>query len=257
MEDQSRPDDNSYAVATDSTDSHGDHQLLADEPPLEGTRDRTLSTPPPDLSPALGLAVDTKQATASAQLDPVTQLEPEHQLETSEEDAARIADAADDWAQPPPPVDSSTAPTSFQESPPTPSPSTNGPSVQDKAIEPAAPVDKDDIEGDVPADEPPKEHGLGEKVKKVLAPAGNLVANARKAFEGKPSSSGTRHVSLYPLQPSVAPQMRTLSMRRLGRCRAVHPGEGDGGGGGVNCPGRASELPCLLMSDPCPLSLQQ
>lgn len=174
MEDQSRS----------FVDDGHDDDLLANEPPLEGTRDRMLSTPPPDLSSTNGLATEAEQTAFKDQLETTPQPKSVQVLEASDEPAA-AALSADERVQAPP---SPAAPAALSgshglHSPPLPAmESENG---HAELVNSASLISKAEAKVDSPADEPPKEGGLGDRVKKTLAPASNMVANTRKAFEGK------------------------------------------------------------------------
>lgn len=227
MDDQpkSSPVDSSFVVA-----EANDSQLLTDElPPVD--RDRTLSTPPPELpkAPSDGDPAPTTDSPAPAAKD--EQPGQSDEAQTSEQPDASIQPTDEDQARGPVAAAASVpaVETAALESPPPPSPSTNGtnghadaadevePSGADQAAEAAAPAEE----------EAPTEEGLAAKVKKAVTFPGHLVANARNAFEGKPSTAraclSSRSVAATGHQGRPPRGVRRTSLRRKGRAFCARP----------------------------------
>lgn len=195
MEDPKLPVSVDNSFATDlNGDAHADESLLADEEPLEGTRDRTLSTPPaPPLEPSSPVGKDK-----SARSDAAEAPEKEEPFESGELDQPSALEPSPEVQAP-----ASAHEEAEPESPPPPSPSTNGhssgPVADQKEGEEVKRNGLAKEETDAPASEgaeAPKEAGVGEKVKRLVAKPAGVVASAKKAFESKTGSTTGTSLSL-------------------------------------------------------------
>lgn len=195
MEDPKLPVSVDNSFATDlNGDAHADESLLADEEPLEGTRDRTLSTPPaPPLEPSSPVGKDK-----SARSDAAEAPEKEEPVESGERDQPSALEPSPEVQAP-----ASAHEEAEPESPPPPSPSTNGhssgPVADQKEGEEVKSNGLSKEETDAPAlegAEAPEQAGVGEKVKRLVAKPAGVVASARKAFESKTGSTTGTSLSL-------------------------------------------------------------